>query len=229
MHRDFMLIQSENDYPKYEILALKTNRLFFKPNNNCMGRGIFAADISQKSDAKMYFEKIMEAGGEWIVEEPIIQSNTLALWNTSSVNTIRYYSFLDDKGNYSVMPHALRTGRKGTVVDNAGSGGILAAVDPESGEVYTDGVDENGIYYKAHPDSGVHYKGWIVPRWEELCRLVEKSHREYLPNHHYVGWDWALTDEGWTLVEANWGQFIVQYADKIGKKKIFLKNIGKKK
>ena len=42
----------------------------------------------------------------------------------------------------------LRTGRKGSVIDNAGSGGIFANIDMNTGQVITDGIDENGNYVK---------------------------------------------------------------------------------
>ena len=111
--------------------------------------------------------------------------------------------------------------------DNGGSGGVFAVINPETGIVYTDGIDETGKYYSEHPDSGVKYKGWQVPRWQELCEAVEKAHKNYLPKHHYVGWDWALTDQGWTLIEENWGQFLLQFVEKVGRKRAFLKNIGR--
>ena len=28
-----------------------------------------------------------------------------------------------------------------------------------------------------------------------------------MSDHIYVGWDFALTDNGWVLIEGNWGQF----------------------
>lgn len=228
MHRAFVEVKSKQDYQAFWTLANNVKDVFCKPNFNCMGKGIFAAHIDTEDEAKEHFNMMIETGGCWIVEQAIKQCHEMLTWNPSSVNTIRYYSFLDNNGNYSVLPHVIRTGRKGSVVDNGGSGGVFAVIDPETGIVYTDGIDETGKYYSEHPDSGVKYKGWQVPRWLELCEAVEKAHKNYLPKHHYVGWDWALTDQGWTLIEANWGQFLLQFVEKVGRKKAFLKNIGKR-
>lgn len=227
MHRAFVEVKSKDDYQTFWTLTNNVKDVFCKPNFNCMGKGIFAAHIDTEEEAKIPFNTMIETGGRWIVEEAIKQCQEMASWNLSSVNTIRYYSFLDNEGNYSVLPHVIRTGRKGSVVDNGGSGGVFAVVNPETGVVYTDGIDETGKYYSEHPDSGIKYKGWRVPRWQELCEAVEKAHKNYLPNHHYVGWDWALTEQGWTLIEANWGQFLLQFVEKKGRKTEFLKNIGK--
>lgn len=229
LNRQFVEVKGESDYSEYLKMALSVHDLFFKPNFACMGRGIFTAHIEFESDARKHFDEMIKEGGRWIVEQKIKQCSEMASWNESSVNTIRYYSFLDAEGNYSVQQQVLRTGRRGSYVDNAGSGGVLAVINPETGIVYTNGIDEQGRYYDKHPDSGIQYKGWKIPRWQELKELVKEAHLTMLPNHHYLGWDWALTDNGWTLIEANWGQFLPQYNEKIGLKDGFLEKIGIKK
>lgn len=78
----------------------------------------------------------------------------MAALNESSCNTVRYLSFLNKSGFFAITPF-LRTGRKGSVVDNAGAGGIFANVDVKTGVVYTNGIDELGNEYECHPDSGI--------------------------------------------------------------------------
>ena len=34
----------------------------------------------------------------------------------------------------------------------------------------------------------------------------------------FIGWDFALTKEGWVLVEGNWSQFVCQAAADVGVK-----------
>ena len=111
---------------------------------------------------------------------------------------------------------------KRQIVDNAGSGGIISNVDSNTGLIYTDGFDENGKSYKCHPDSGLNFKGWQIPLWKELIETVKSVHMA-MSDHIYVGWDFALTDNGWVLIEGNWGQFLNQYVDKVGRKEEFLK------
>lgn len=219
-------VTSAKDFEQFKVFARGHKQLFCKPNYECKGVGIFYQEINNEQSIVDCFNKMIEAGGRWIVEEKIIQTRKMAVWNTSCVNTIRYYSMMDRKGNYNVLPHCLRTGRKGSIVDNAGSGGVFAAIDPSTGIVITDGVDEMGRYYNSHPDSKVRFKGWQVPRWEELCHLVESAHRKMLPRHRYIGWDWALTENGWVLIEANWGQFLNQYVEKTGRRKEWLECTG---
>ena len=64
-----------------------------------------------------------------------------------------------------------------------------------------------------------------MSRWDELLEYAEQIHRK-VPHHKYVGWDFALSDKGWMLVEGNWGQFVSQYNDHIGLKKQFFELLG---
>ena len=75
--------------------------------------------------------------------------------------------------------------------------------------IFTDGYDEKGLPYPAHPDSGMPYRGTQIPRWQELRHLSEKMAKA-MPDMVYIGWDMALTPNGWEPVEANRGEFVAQ-------------------
>ena len=70
-------------------------------------------------------------------------------------------------------------------------------------------MDEHGNEYICHPDSQVTFKGWQIPRWNELMKLTYEVHCN-MNKHVYVGWDFALTETGWGLIEGNWGEFVCQ-------------------
>lgn len=50
--------------------------------------------------------------------------------------------------------------------------------------------------------------------------MAEEIHA-MVPDQPYIGWDFALSDKGWMLVEGNWGQFMSEWADKEGIKDKF--------
>lgn len=218
--RDVMLVPSGGgDYALFEEFAMKNKNLFMKRNSSSRGRGIRSCEVQTKEDARKAWESLAKDGDEWIIEEKIIQVPETAQWNKSSVNTVRLPAILhNDK--FTVLGPFLRTGRAGAIADNAGAGGIFACIDSKTGIVTTDGIDESGVYYEKHPNSGVCYKDWQVPQWQELLEYAEQIHRS-VPHHKYVGWDFALTKNGWVLIEGNWGQFVSQYNDHIGLKKQF--------
>lgn len=222
--REAVEVSSSSDYKNFEKMVLNVHNVILKPNAAALGAGIEARIIKTSEEAKTAFEMMIDAGGVWIVEERVQQCAEMAAWNESSCNTVRFLSFLNKNGFFAITPF-FRTGRKGNVVDNAGAGGVFANVDVETGIISTDGVDELGRTHKVHPDSKMQFMGWQIPKYTELVETVKEMHYEIMPSHPYIGWDMALTDEGWVVIECNWGQFINQYADHIGRKKEFLKYI----
>lgn len=202
--------------------AVETKSLFCKLANGSRGANAFAIEVLDEENAKKLFSQLKEnQDDEWVVEECIVQCDEMAKWNASCVNTVRLPAFMTKSG-FRVLDPFFRTGRKGSVVDNAGQGGVFAAIDPETGVLITDGVDEMGHHYVSHPDSGLIFKGWQIPRWKELLDTAEKAHRT-ISHQKYIGWDFALTEKGWVLIEGNWGQMVGQYATKVGVKDLFMK------
>ena len=222
--REVFKFTSNTNYDDFRNFALRVKHLFVKLLASSWGIGAMAFDIDNETQCKDAFAKIKENGKEWIVEERIFQHNKTAIWNQSSVNTMRVPSFLHN-GKFEIVQPFFRVGRAGSIVDNAGGGGILICVDVETGKLISDGIDEAGHRYKAHPESGKVFKGWEVPDWDKLKKLVEEIHRTNMPNHRYIGWDFAYTDNGWELIEGNWGQFVGQYATHEGVKDIFFKYV----
>lgn len=51
--------------------------------------------------------------------------------------------------------------------------------------------------------------------------MVEALHKSTLRFNIFIGFDFALSNKGWCLIEGNWGQMINQYADKQGRKEEF--------
>lgn len=220
--RDVMLMNSKggDNLIEFKHFAAKHPELFIKSNLLSKGRGVDLYHISTDEEAEKVYASLSKIGGDWIVEEIILQVPEMAQWNASSVNTIRLPAILNND-RWTVLGAFFRTGRAGSVVDNAGAGGVFACIDADTGILSSDGVDEDGVYYERHPQSGLKYRGWQIPQWGELLAVAEEVHRS-LPHHKYVGWDFALTEKGWVLLEGNWGQFVSQYNDHIGLKKRFL-------
>lgn len=217
--RGLMPIDSNINEKELEAFINKYPKIFVKPLSGSLGRDTFILDCNEigVSAAK---EKLISLDGAWMLEEAITQSAETASWNSSSVNTIRIPSFRREEKTCIVQPF-FRTGRKGEIVDNAGAGGILAVVNSMSGVIETDGFDESRNSYSCHPDSGLTYKGYQIPYYEELVRLSSEIHKTLPGSFKYVAFDFALTANGWDLIEGNWGQMIGQIASKKGIKQEF--------
>ena len=206
--------------------ATKHSKFFVKPLEGNYGQNTYLLDCTSPEKAQMIYDKLI-THGSWIVEEVIHQTEEMASWNPTSVNTVRMPSFITASGEHHLMTPFLRAGRAGAIVDNAGSGGIVVGVDESTGRLLDFCIDDEGHRYDAHPDSGIKFSGWQVPEWENLCRLTEEIHRDIHKGHLYVAFDFAHTAQGWVLVEGNWGQLVFNQACfRRGLKKLFFEYIG---
>lgn len=172
-----------------------------KPLNANRGRGI---EICYNADDAC---GLLIASGGGIIEELIIQHKELAEFNASSVNTLRMNTVNYGNGNIECLWPCLRMGRAGSIVDNAGAGGVFGAVDVNTGEII--GVaDEKQHSYVEHPDSHRQLIGYVVPYWKEACAIAKQA-ASRISGAAFVGWDLALSEKGWVLVEGNHGPLII--------------------
>lgn len=219
--RPVMKLTSQTAFETFDEFCKKENSVFIKPLKASYGRGACVYEYKKDSCKLFYTDLLADTGNEYIIESLIRQDAKMAQFNQSSVNTIRLPSIISN-GSFTVLGAFMRTGRKGFIVDNGGSGGIFSAIDSNTGRVVTDGMDIKGFVYKHHPDSGISFKGFAIPQWSELLKLAEQAHR-LLQGHKYVAWDFAYTSNGWVLIEGNWGQFLSQFVTGVGLKKQFVK------
>ena len=205
--REACIVRGEEDKSAFAEFATKHERFIAKPNAGSFGADTKIWDLKGKRYEDV-FSQLLSNKCSWILEELIEQVPEMSQFNTSSVNSVRIPTFRTKDG-IKIFGTFMRMGRKGSVVDNAGAGGIFVRIDEKTGQIISDGHTEQGDVYVQHPDSGVTFKGFQIPRWEELRNLAIQCHEE-LPEHKYIGWDFALTKDGWVMLEGNWGQFLCQ-------------------
>ena len=82
-----------------------------------------------------------------------------------------------------------------------------------------------GELYEFHPDTGVYFQGSLIPRWNELNELLEKIVR-VIPGQKQVGWDFALSKDGWVLVEANTSPALQSFDLTHGLRKLVAETFG---
>ncbi len=203
-HRRVWLLRGEEVLDEIVRVGMTDGRLVAKPADNCGGRGVQLMAASSEEE----WRRLLADKQGMMIEECIRQVPELARWNPSSVNTIRMNTFRRND-TVEVFTAFIRTGRKGSFVDNGLQGGLFASIDTATGVIFTDGYDEKCIAHAVHPDSGVPYKGTVIPRWDEAVALA-KAMALAMPGMTYIGWDLALTPDGWEPVEANRGEFIAQ-------------------
>lgn len=224
--REVLAVREACDKEAFLSFAERHPSFIVKPNRASRGDGIYKASAHHAADAEAAFEKILE-NGDGVVEELIDQAPEMAAFHPESVNTVRYATFIDN-GKITTVASFVKLGRAGSIVDNGGAGGLLAAIDPEIGIIVSPGRTEFGEEYLIHPDSGVQILGAAIPEWDALKKLACEL-ASVLPEQKYVGWDLAYSNDGWVLVEGNsGGQFVgPQITLKRGVRPIIKQTFGK--
>lgn len=198
--RDLICIKEENDINNFYKFIRNKDKFILKPFSGHSGNGIEILKVSDFKSKKELFDYTLEKA-PYVAEELIKQSNELGKFHINSVNTIRVVTFYY-KEDVSILWTFLRVGAHGSAVDNMGASGFGAFIDPETGIIISDGIDWLGNKEEFHPDSKIKFKGFQIPKWDKLLETVKNLASE-ISEMHCIGWDLALTNDGWVLVEGN--------------------------
>ena len=199
--RDSVVVSSVADADAFARFAGVHKDFIVKPLSLSSGKGVSIEHAGLLGKKKLC-QELLERDGAFIAEELVVQHESLAAFNASSVNTVRVMT-VDDGGVCRIGRTFIRFGRAGSVVDNAGQGGIFVRVDWETGRLCGAGFDELRGVFEIHPDSGVPFDGFELPNWQQALALAREVFNQ-VPGAHCIGWDFACCADGtWCVIEAN--------------------------
>lgn len=164
--RQVLEITSDDDYEKFAEFASTYGRFIVKQIDGGMGKGAVILNVQDYSTLRDVFKQIRLMGNV-VAEELIVQAQETAKLHPQSVNTVRVPTVKDKNGDVHIFHPFFRMGCGEAVVDNGGSGGILANVDVNTGIINTLGRNELGTRFLIHPDSKEQIIGFQIPRWKE--------------------------------------------------------------
>ena len=180
-------------------------KIIYKPTASSGGHGVQVMELSPETLEDVYNQ--ISAKPEGVVEGYLIQHPEMKKLSLNSVNTIRVVTINTcqdvpgiEKNKVNFIYAGMRMGQGSSYVDNLHSGGMMAAVDIETGKVVTGGVDHTNVMHDIHPDTKVPIKGFQIPLFDEVKDLIVRASTD-IPG--YFGWDIAITETGPVIVEVN--------------------------
>ena len=136
----------------------------------------------------------------FIIQEVIEQSTEMAIFNPSSLNTIRITTLLMN-GKCSLLSKMLRHGGPGMPIDNMTSGGLGVGIK-DDGSLTFASSDTDGLRKDVHI-TGFRYDSHKIPNFPSICKTAIQLH-QYTPQCCIIGWDFALDKNNTPiLIEAN--------------------------
>lgn len=235
--REAMAVGSLEDFDTFSIFVRKHRKVFVKPINLELAEGVHRLVVNPEDDLRTVFRSLLdEAEGlgcedvtrdvdhRLILEEELVQSEEMAKFNPLEMSVVRVTTVLV-KGKVHFFYPCFRM-MCGDGEDQRGEMySYEALIDSETGALVTDGLESRGSV-ECHPVTGMKIKGFRMPEWEDLKRMLEEAALK-LPTLRYIGWDVAHTDRGWCIIEGNTnGEFFFQMCVGHGVKKEFEDMIG---
>ncbi len=237
--RDVICIAGEEDYPIFHDFIVKHPEFVVKPKNLGRARGVHYSSVQglSENEVRRFFDSLLFEGMEnerkykesidnsVVIEELIEEDPALGCFHPGSVNALRITTVLVDGEVFNWRPW-IKTGRGNNFVTAAFVGSPCAGIDNDTGKIITNGWTENGECFECHPDSGVPFIGFQIPRWNELKTMAREMALQ-LPTLRFIGWDLVLSKKGWCVMEANdKAEFVHQMIWQMPMKKEFESLIG---
>jgi hypothetical protein len=217
------LYNREADLKTFNNTFGESEFVIVKPLDGDSGKGIYKAAAGNIENIEKLYKETRD--GDFLIEEILVNDESIARIHPESLNTIRVNSILRNDGSVAVTGATIRIGVGKNVTDNFGTGGLAAEIDCESGIIYTRAVSwGTGVYY-IHPETNQKIIGLTIPHWNKVVNLIHNAHKR-LPAMRYIGWDVAVCPDGKiALIEANThaGVALQQYPSLIGKRKVYEK------
>lgn len=173
-----------------------------KPSDASGGYGITKVTHEDRTALRECFDTLssVSPSGEIFIEEYVRQVPELKALHPSSLNTARIITILDHDGNAHILGTFFRVGVGGKVVDNGASGGILCKLIDDGTIVRC--LNKDGAEFINHPDTNRVLVGFTIPEWDAAKQLA-KTLAMKKPSIRFCGWDLALSEKGWIMIEGN--------------------------
>ncbi len=198
LKRDYIVINGNNKDEFIKFIS-KHKDIICKPVDGSGGHGISKYVIDKDTDKDKLYEDILNSKSI-LCEECIKQNDDINKLYSTSVNTLRLFTFITDEGDVVILNSIFKIGNGG-VTDNFSSGSMYTFLDDE-GKVIVPAIDQEDHYYKVHPLTNTKIVGFKVPMYKEAVLMVKES-AKVVSKVRYVGWDVAISNDGPVIIEGN--------------------------
>jgi len=187
-------VSTVDEFKKF--LKGKTN-VFAKLVDGFGGDGVKKIKVKEIKDYDSLYKDLISKR-QYLIEEEIIQHDTLNEINKFAINNIRVVTILKD-GKVHILERILRI--NDGLTDTISSHDIQGRLD-EDGNLISRMVDDDLNVFPLHPVTGYKFEGLKIPYMKEVIEFCKKAALE-VPNIRFIGFDIAVTKNGPELIEVN--------------------------
>lgn len=199
-------------WSELETVVSRDFRAFCKETTGEGGQGAFVLDVNKGqisiSGAPASIDDLKKKLGRstYIMQEQIKNHHMLSEIYPNSLNTLRLHTILNLDGSVNFFSAVQRFGAHGSIVDNGCYGGMFVGVN-KNGVLNDFGCHEPHLGYKKlvihdnHPDTNIRFAGLQLPYWEKILETAKTFHK-FMYGIPSIGWDIAITEDGFCFTEA---------------------------
>lgn len=185
----------------------------FRPHWSGGGEGIFflarqgnSWRINAKEAPASEVEALIGSLDRYIATAFVEQASYARRIQPFTANTLRVLTLTDEQGPFvASVVHRFGTSKTFPLDNFHGGLGLCAAVDQQRDALgVAVSLDRRGrrTLHQVHPETGSRIEGVPIPGLGLALQGVLQAAR-CIPEAIAVGWDVLITDDGWTLIEAN--------------------------
>jgi hypothetical protein len=201
---DFTILLKDifDQNPAYDSLFIK------KTCSSASGRNIHKLFLHQlRTDPegiKGIFDEVINS--EFLFQEVVKQHPDLNKLTPTSLNTIRFDTYIDPDGKTEIISGFLKISTNNSPVDNSVAGGYGIGIVLQTGKLKKTGYSKikiSGVKVLIeHPVTKTKFEDLSIPFFLQAKELVLKA-AGFLPEERLVGWDMGIAESGPMLIEGN--------------------------
>ena len=201
------------DFAGFDSLLSARGSLAVKRIRGCAGEGFYLAEKSQGEilvngrhvDPGEWFSDLLHTPFEYVVTATVTQHDKYRSVWPHAVHCIRLQTVTLD-GEAQVLFAFIRFGcaQSPCFTGHFFGESVFGDIDIDKGTVVGNLCrveDGRVVEYPVHPDTGVPASG-PIPNWALIKDKLLEMHR-YLADLDYLGWDVAVTEDGFEILEVN--------------------------
>jgi len=214
--KNLLVLSNSNILELIELSQEKKTDLFLKPVEGGSGKDCYileyqsnggpslrAAKGSLDFKQTLTFLENRTRKKEYLIQEKLENHRSISCLTNGSMTSCRINTYFNSDNTSSVLSAIFLMPAGNMIVSNAVRGGLVSAVDIETGKIgsaiflrnHSKPIDK-------HPDGGGTITGTRLPFWDKVIPICLEAHK-YFCETPFIGWDIALTSNGPILLEGN--------------------------
>ncbi len=214
------LIDGKNIYSLDDLLSFiqREKQVALKLASSTHGVGFYKLsydnqfEIDNQAVTEEQLVAFLRTLDEYLVTEYIVAHEAIRKVSCGALNTVRIMVINEDLKLPKLANAIMKFSTKASgLVDNVINGSLFAKVNVLTGEYSDAKYIVDNVYFNCiyHPDTNVEIKG-VLPNWREMSdKLIEIS--QHLSPLTYMGYDIAITDNGFKIIEINSHQGLMMF------------------